>query len=260
VDASGKYLFGAHYGEGEVSVWKINAERQCTGEVSDQHKTATHAHFITTDPTNRFVYVPHTQSNAIFQFAFDAEGGKLTPLDPPLAMGPDSEHQYHQPRHYAHHPTLAMGFTANERGGGISSWKFDSLTGQLSLQKTLSTLPLGWEGNTFAADIKLTPNGRFAYVSNRDGRKLEADKPYGDSLASFAIDLTTGDMQPIGHTTTARFPRSFCIDTSGNFIYVACELSHQLEAFRVDQNTGTLEKIATYATGKTPIWVLSWND
>lgn len=256
VDATGKILLGAHYGEGKVSAWKIDANRHCTGELTDDHTTAEQAHFIATDPSNRFVYVPHTKSNTVYQFAFDAAKGKLTPLDPPFAKGPDEDHQYHAPRHYAHHPTLPMGFTANERGGGISSWKFDDKTGKLTLHETLSALPPGWQGATFAADIHITPNGRFAYVSNRDGRKLEAGERHGDTLAAFEIDLKTGKMKSAGHFLTERFPRSFCIDKTGHFLFAAGELSDKLAAYRIDQDTGALERVRTYETGKTPIWVL----
>lgn len=146
VDASGKNLLGAHFGDGAVSVWQIDAQRRCTGEQTDEHTTAKHAHFITTDPSNRYVYAPHTEPNAVFQFALDPEKGTLIPLDPPFAPGPDVDHEYHGPRHYAHHPTLHMGFTANERGGGISSWNFDDENGRLSLLETLSSLPADWEG------------------------------------------------------------------------------------------------------------------
>lgn len=255
VDASGKNLLGAHFGDGAVSVWQIDAQRRCTGEQTDEHTTAKHAHFITTDPSNRYVYAPHTEPNAVFQFALDPEKGTLIPLDPPFAPGPDVDHEYHGPRHYAHHPTLHMGFTANERGGGISSWNFDDENGRLSLLETLSSLPADWEGGGAAADIHITPNGRFAYVSNRDGRRMEKGEPHGDTLAGFEIDLKTGGMKSVGHFPTGRFPRSFCIDTTGKFIFVACELDHELEVYRVNQETGTLKRIGSYETGKTPIWV-----
>ncbi|MDZ4740967.1 MAG: beta-propeller fold lactonase family protein [Alphaproteobacteria bacterium] len=260
VDATGKTLLGAHYGEGKVSAWKIDANRHCTGELIDDHTTAEQAHFITTDPSNRFVYVPHTKSNTVYQFAFDAAKGKLTPLDPPFAKGPDEDHQYHAPRHYAHHPTLPMAFTANERGGGISSWKFDDKTGRLTLSQTLSALPPDWKGESYAADIHITPNGRFAYVSNRDGRKLNAGEPHGDTLAAFEIDLKTGKLKSAGHYATERFPRSFCIDKAGHFLFAAGELNDRLAVYRIDQNTGALERIGTYDTGKTPIWVTCWNE
>lgn len=260
VDATGKNLLGAHYGEGKVSVWKIDSNRHCTGELTDDHTTGEKAHFITTDPSNRFAYVPHTGANAVYQFRLDAEAGKLIPLEPPFVAGPPEGNEDNQPRHYAHHPTLSMGFTSNERGGGISSWKFDEKTGVLSLQETLSTLPADWEGGSAAADIQITPNGRFVYVSNRDTRKLEKDAARGDTLAGFEIDLKTGKLKLIGQFPTVYFPRSFCIDTTGNFLFAAGQLGNQLAAYRIDQETGALERIGTYETGDNPIWVMCWGE
>ena len=153
-----------------------------------------------------------------------------------------------------------MGFTVNERGGGISSWNFDAKTGRLTLLETLSSLPPNWEGNSFAADIHITPNGRFAYVSNRDGRKETPGKPNGDTLAAFEIDLKTGTMKLVGHYATERFPRSFCIDKTGHFLFAAGELSDKLAAYRINQKTGSLAPIGTYKTGKTPIWVTCWGQ
>ncbi len=260
VDATNRCLLGAHYGDGAVTVWKIDDERRCTGEVTDHHKTEKTAHFITTDPGNRFVYVPHTSPNAIYQFSLDPEKGLLSPLDPPSVSGPDEDHQYHQPRHYAHHPTLAMGFSSNERGGGISSWKFDASTGRLTLAETLSALPPDWEGNSAAADVHITPDGRFVYVSNRDTRKLEDGAPTKDTIAAFSIAPETGKLSLVGHYATEHFPRSFCIDTTGNFVYVAGQRTNQLAAYRIDRETGALERIGTYPTGKSPIWVMCWSE
>ena len=119
VDASGKNLLAAHYKEGKVSVWRIDEKYRCTGELTDDHSTTPRAHFITTDPSNRFAYVPHTAPNVVFQFTLDPDKGKLKPHKPPSVNGPDKENRYHEPRQYAHHSTLPMGYTSNERGGGI---------------------------------------------------------------------------------------------------------------------------------------------
>lgn len=260
VDGTGKNLLGAHYGEGKVSVWKINDDRICTGELLDDQSTGERAHFIVTDPGNRFVYVPHTLPNSVFQFAFNADTGKLAPLDPPFAKGPDADHQYHEPRHYAHHPTLPMGYTSNEHGGGISSWDFNTKTGVLTLKQTLSSLPPNWEGGSAAADIHITPNGRFVYVSNRDTRTRDSKTPPGDTLAGFEIDLKTGDLRPIGHFPVENHPRSFCIDTTGNFLYAAGQLSNKLAAYRIAPESGQLARIGTYETGETPIWIMCWSE
>lgn len=255
VSRDGMVLLAAHYGPGDVTTYRIT-DGICTGELLDHKVTDKTAHCIELDPSGKFVFVPHTSPNKVYQFRLNSKTGKLTPNEPPFLAGPDEGHLYHQPRHYAHHPTLDMGFTSNERGGGISSWKFDAERGTLKLKQTLSTLPPDFEGNSAAADIKITPDGRFAYVSNRDVTKREGGKPAQDTLAGFSIDQQTGEMKLIGYFPTARFPRAFCIDLSGKFIYAAGQRSDQLIVYSIDQKTGVLKHKTTYETGGTPIWVM----
>ncbi len=254
-DKTGTVLLAAHYGPGEVTAYRIK-DGICTSEMTYLQKTAATAHCIEIDPSGKFVYVPHTSPNKVFQFGLDVKSGKLNPLDPPSVSGPDEDHSYHQPRHYAHHPTLNMAYTSNERGGGISAWEFDPKTGRLKLVQTLSALPPDFKGNSAAADINITPNGRFAYVSNRDVNKYDDPKQAKDTLAGFSIDPKTGRMTLIGHYPTVNFPRSFTIDVLGQFVYAAGQRSHNLAAYRINQKTGALDRITTYDCGEGPIWVM----
>lgn len=254
-DKSGRYLLAAHYGAGEVTVYRI-VDGVCTDEMLDQKKTDSTAHCIEIDPSGQFVFVPHTKPNSVYQFRLDSETGKLTPNDPPFAKGPDEDHKYHAPRHYAHHPKLNIAYTSNEAGGGITAWKFDPRRGTLRRMQTLSTLPPDYEGGSAAADIRLTPDHRFAYVSNRDVTKRGAGEPTRDTLAGVALDPKTGRMTLIGYFPTAHFPRSFCIDLTGRFAYSAGQQSATLFAYRIDRKTGKLDHFATYETGDVPIWVM----
>ena len=251
----GSVLLAAHYGPGDVTTYRI-ADGICTGELLDHKVTDKTAHCIEIDPSGDFVLVPHTLPNKVYQFRLNSKTGQLTPNDPPFVEGPDEDHLYHQPRHYAHHPTLKMAFTSNERGGGISSWNFDASKGTLTLKQTLSTLPSDFEGNSAAADINITPDGRFAYVSNRDVTKREDGEPSQDTLAGFSIDQKTGDMKLIGYFPTARFPRAYCIDVNGKFLYAAGQRSAELFAYSINQKTGSLKHTGTYKTGGSPIWVM----
>jgi 6-phosphogluconolactonase len=253
-DKSGRYLLAAHYGEGDVTVYRI-VDGVCTSELLDHHVTERTAHCIELDPSGQFAFVPHTSPNKVYQFRLDASTGKLIPNSPPFVEGPDTEHKYHEPRHYRHHPSLPMGYTSNENGGGISAWAFNPETGTLALKQTLSSLPPGFEGRSAGADIQITPDGRFAYVSNRDLTD-RGGAPMQDTLAGFALDPQTGAMQLIGHFPTAWFPRSICIDLDGKFVYAAGQRSSTLFAYSIDPQTGRLEHIETYETGKTPIWVM----
>jgi 6-phosphogluconolactonase len=260
VDNTGHNLLGAHYGEGMVSVWKIDEKHRCTGKLTDGLTTAPRAHFISTDPSNQFAYVPHTAPNAVYQFRLDAGKGKLLPLDPPFVEGPDKDHQYHEPRHYAHHPTLSKVYTSNERGGGISLWNFNSKTGQLKLEQTICTLPRGYDGNGAGADIHITPNGRFVYMSNRDNTRGEEEIQRRDTIAGYRIDPKTGLLSYIDNFPTEHAPRAFCIDRTGNFLFVAGQHVNKLAAYRIDPKSGRLQRIGTYPTGENPIWVTCWAE
>lgn len=254
-DKSGKFLLAAHYGPGEITMYRI-ANGICTDEMLDYHKTEQTAHCIEVDPSGKYVFVPHTTPNKVYQFKLDTRTGKLVPNKRPFARGPDVDHLYHQPRHYVHHPTLKMAFTSNERGGGISSWKFNDHQGTLKLVETLSTLPPKYEGNSAAADIHITPNGQFAYVSNRDITERPENTAMKDTLTAVSIDLENGKMKIVGHYATGRHPRSFCIDLTGNFIFSAGQRSANLFAYRINQKTGALKHLKTYPTGRVPIWVM----
>jgi len=257
-DKAGGNLLAAHYGAGDVTVYRIK-DGICTDELLDHKKTERTAHCIEIDPSGRFVFVPHTAPNKVYQFRLDAQTGTLTPNDPPFATGPDADHKYHEPRHYAHHPKLDIAYTSNENGGGITAWKFSPENGTLSKIQTLSTLPPDFEGRSAAADIKITPDGRFAYVSNRHITKRKDDGPTKDTLAGVSLDPQTGEMELIGYFPTAHVPRSFCIDVTGQFVYAAGQNTARLFAYRIDQETGQLAKFADYETGDVPIWVMCAN-
>lgn len=254
-DLENKNLLAAHYGDGDVTVYRIK-DGVCTGELTCHIETERTAHCIELDPSGKFAYVPHTAPNKLYQFQLDADAGKLTALDPPFLDGPDTEHRYHEPRHYKHHPTLKMGFTSNENGGGITAWHYDAKTGKLTRGKTLCTLPEGTTHTSHAADIQITPDGRFAFVGNRDTTKRADGDEYKDNICSVAIDTKTGDMKIVGHVKAGRFPRPTCIDVSGKFFFAAGQRSDDLYAYRINQDTGALEHLKTYETAGTPIWVM----
>lgn len=254
-DKTGRYLLAAHYGAGDVTMYRIK-DGVCTNELLSHHTTEKTAHCIEMDPSGKFAFVPHTSPNKVYQFKLDTSAGKLTPNDPPFVSGPDEDHDYHQPRHFAFHPSLQMAYTSNERGGGISAWKFDPATGTLKLTQTLSTLPPDFEGKSAAADIRITSDGRFAYVSNRDLTSSKDPKDWQDTLAAVSLNLKTGAMKIVGHFPTSHFPRSICIDDGDQFLYAAGQKSSTLFAYRIDAKSGKLKLIAIYETGGVPIWAM----
>lgn len=240
-DRAGRYLLSASYASGLVAVHAIAADGTLSKQPLQTIETARNAHCIQPDPKNRFVFVPHTGPNAVFQFRFEAQTGTLSPNQPPQVEAPQGS----EPRHLVFHPRLPLVYCVNERGSSVTAYAFDEQTGTLTPGRTVSTLPKGFAGSNSCAEIALTPDVRFLYASNRGH----------DSLAGFAVDEKTGELTPLGQFTTEKTPRSFGIDPGGRFVYAAGQGSGKLAAYRVDPQSGALERFATYALGKEPAWV-----
>src|SRR5262249_30713876 len=72
--SKGKFVLSAYYQGGHVAVHPIGEDGSVGGAPIEWLATATGAHAMQTDPTNRYAFVPHIAGNgpnAIFQFTFD---------------------------------------------------------------------------------------------------------------------------------------------------------------------------------------------
>lgn len=248
VSPAGRFLLAAHYGGGFTTVFKLD-KGLFTGTPSDRAHTTRAAHSVEFDPTGRFAFVPHTTPNRIYQYRFNPKLGELLPNDPPFVAGPEQELRS-QPRHLRFHPKLPIAYTSNERGGGISAWTI-AKDGTLTLLQTLSALPKSFTGEGAAAEIRLSPDGRFAYVSNRDKSKEAKGQ---DSIASFALDAQ-GRLSSLGTVPTSRFPRSFNLAGEGRYLYAAGQRDDQLACYRVGEDGRPVE-FERRQVGARPSWVL----
>ncbi len=257
-DRTGRYLLCAYYQGGYAAVYPIAADGTVGATPVDKHETAIGAHAISTDPSNRFAFVPHIARiqdnvleppkdnpgpNMIVQFKFDAQSGRLTPnspfrLEPSERLGP---------RHYTFHPSLDVVYFSNEQGCSVTRYRLDRATGTLSAAQTISTLPDGYTARNTCSQIHLTPSGRFLYVGNRGH----------NSIAGFAADPATGHLTLVGQVPTEAVPSAFCLDPSGHFLFAAGTASGRLAAYRINGETGALTPLATLAVGQRPAAVLA---
>jgi len=66
---------------------------------------------------------------------------------------------------------------------------------------------------------------------------------YENSISIFSIDTIKGDLTLIGHQLTyGDHPRNFTIDSSGNYLLVANQLTNNIIVFKRDIKTGLLYK------------------
>jgi 6-phosphogluconolactonase len=242
-DGTGRFLLSAYYGAGKITVHAIGADGAVQEGVHQSISTEPKAHCVIPDRSNRYAFLPHVgESNAIYQFTFDEDAGKLTPNAVPTVPGGEGQ----GPRHYCFHPTKDYVFTSDEQGCSATAYNFDTSTGRLSPIHTVSTLPDDFNENNSCAQIHITPDGKFLYVTNRGH----------DSIAGFSIDDATGRLTAIGQQPTEPTPRVFNIDLTGNFLYAGGQGSGKLASYRIDPQTGALQPLETYTVGDNPMWVL----
>jgi 6-phosphogluconolactonase len=240
-DRSGKFLLSASYGGNKVTVNPIGPD----GVVQPAQQIMTtqpNAHCIVVDPSNRYVLHTSLGGDLVYQEKFDAKTGKLTPNDPPSV----SVKAKAGPRHLVFSPSKKFVYLLNELDASIYVFPWDAKTGTLGKEVQVTTsLPRGFEGKPWAADIHLTPDGKFLYASERTT----------STIAAFGVDPKTGLLTPIDSYPTEKQPRGFSIDQTGRYLLSVGQLSNSMTSYAVDKATGKLTKLKEYPTGKNPNWV-----
>jgi len=95
----------------------------------------------------------------------------------------------------------------------------------------VSTLAEDFEGESFCADIHVSPDGKFVYGSNRGE----------NTIVIFNRDQHTGQLTLVGRESVhGEWPRNFTIDPTGKFLLVANQNSNNISVFKRDQELGTL--------------------
>lgn len=197
-----------------------------------------HAHMIQPDPAGRFVISADLGLDRLHQWRFDAATGALAPNDPPFVALPPGD----GPRHFVFHPNGRWLFSLQEEGSTLVRFDYDSATGRLTPRQTISSLPPGYAGSSFASGILVARDGRFVYAANR----------LLNSIAWFAV-AADGTLTRAGEEwTRGDYPRSFAFDPTGRFLYACNQRSDHVAVFRVDARSGRLEFTGHWAPVGNP--------
>ncbi len=238
-DRTGRFLLCAYYVSNKVTVHEIAANG--LGDLVQTVPTAEKAHGLALDRSNRFLFVPHTGANRIYQFQF--RDGRMSPNDPAFVGTPAIDH----PRHVTLHPTDRWAYVNNEAGDSLATYEMDDASGVLKRIQLLSTLPEDFDGSrNSTARCEMTPDGRFVYVANRGH----------DSIACFSIDQASGRLTSLGQVATEKTPRSFTIESRGRFMYVAGQDSGKIATYRIQPN-GLLRLLSLTPSGPVSWWVIA---
>lgn len=252
VDAEGRNVVVANYTSGSVGVLPVASDgsvrpatsvRQLTGSGPNKGRQAgPHAHGVFFDPSKRFLLTADLGSDRILVERYDPATGTSEPGGPgSVSLEPGSG-----PRHLAWHPSGRALYVLSELLSTVSAFHWNAASGSLSSFQRISSLPSGYSGTNTAAEIAVSPDGRFVYASNRGD----------DALTVFSADAGR-KLAFVGRVPTGgRTPRHFAIDPSGRWLIAANQGSSSVVVFRLDPATGVPAPVGAPIAVPEPVCIL----
>lgn len=226
----GRMLLAACYSSGSLAVLALDIDGKIKTFVQKiQHRGSgpnqkrqekAHIHSTTSIPGSQMFLVADLGLDQVWGYEYEPEKGAFRNGAPVLRCAPGAG-----PRHMAFHPNLPIVYLTNELDSSVTACYWDRSTGTLEASQTLSTLPANFSEENTVADIHITPDGKWMYVSNRGHH----------SLAAFQIDPCRGDMRSVGfYPCGGKVPRNFAISPDGRFVLVANQFSENVVVFRIE--------------------------
>ena len=251
VDNIGRFLLSVSYTGAKIVVNPIESNGLVQAEPIQIIPTGPKPHSILVDQSNRFVYVPHLGNDQIKQFLFNASNGTLIPNDPDVVYTKDDS----GPRHFVFSPNNKFIYVSNELDGTVYSYEMNNQTGALTEIQRISVFPPPTMNNELSsdsqdttikiADIHITPDGKWLYVSERAT----------NTITAFSVDDNTGNLTYIESYDTEEIPRGFNIDPNGNFVIVAGQKSDHVAVHAINPETGELKLLDRFESGNEPNWI-----
>lgn len=229
--SSGPYLYASGYAGGTLTGLEAADGRVCFfrefqgGGPNVLRQDKAHIHSAQPSPDGSRLLVADLGSDRLYQFVRDSQGGLAPDQGQPwVKAGPGQG-----PRHFAFHPNGSWLYLVTELDRSLLVFRYEEnrleQAGEYSLREE------GDPDDSLAADIHLSPDGRFLYVSVRGP----------GCLCGFEVLEDGGRLKPLGRFPTGGWcPRSFAISPDGRYVAAANQEPGTLVLFPREESTGRL--------------------
>lgn len=247
VDDKKKTVFVGTYSSGTLSAVHINEDGSLNPDIQTMtHKGSSvnkdrqdkaHVHAAVLSPDNRYLFVPDLGTDKVNIYSIDA--AKPQPL---AAAGEALVKPGSGPRHLTFHPDGKFAYLIQELDASVTA--FDYKDGKLNAKQSVTLLSSDYKGSVGAADIHVSPDGKFLYGSNRGD---------ANEITIYSI-AKNGELTYAGRQSTlGKSPRNFVIDPTGTFLLAANQNSNNVLIFKRDQKTGLLTDTGKKITVEKPV-------
>lgn len=230
------YVLAANYTGGSVALFKLegNGKLDLASDVKQHHgggpvknrQEGPHVHSAFIEPGTDRIFVADLGTDAVSVYHLDKNKPQLVPdAMPEIKLKPGSG-----PRHLAFHPKKKFLYVANELSNSVAVISLNN-DGSYTTIETIPAIPLDYKKSNTCADIHISNDGRFLYVSNRGL----------NSIAIFAVNQDNGKLTVIAQEPTkGQNPRNFTLSPDENYLLVANQTTQNIVSFKRDKNTGKL--------------------
>lgn len=230
-----KNVITANYSSGSISVLGINKDGsigevkqvvQHTGKsINAKRQEAPHAHMVYFSPNKKYVLANDLGTDKVYVYQYNPNSAtEVLTLKSSIEVKPGSG-----PRHLIFSKDGKYVYVLQELDGTITS--FNYANGILVKVSETTVVASDFKGDIGAADIHISPDGKFLYATNRGT---------ANDISAFKI-LKKGKLEFVQRTSTmGKGPRNFNMDPTGNFLLVGNQYTNEIVIFKRDKKTGIL--------------------
>lgn len=254
-DKQGRFLLGASYDGDVVHVYRLAKDGAVIAPPVGSYKTGHAAHSVIVDDAGKTAYVGNLGTDRVLQLSL-SKAGELSAL----ANGYVKTAAENGPRHSVLSPDQHYLYNIGEMGGVITQFRRDAQGELFKVSETPNAVaaeyklqqgrerPPGYSDSTpriWSADIHLTPDGRFLYVSERTS----------STITGYRVNRGDGKLTLIGSWPVEKQPRSFAITANSRWLIASGEKSHVIGSYAIDDESGALKRVSEAPAGGDANWV-----
>lgn len=254
LDGPSMTLLAVNYGGGSLATIPVHPDgtlgevtslTQFAGSGPHRRQGSPHPHGVSVDPSRKWVLVTDLGADRIWVLPFDGKARKVGAFDP-AAQEHYATAAGAGPRHMAYHPNGRFIYVVEELTAMVDTFGWNSSTGLLTKLQSLSTDDPSYKGDKSAAEVVVSKDGRFVYVTNR-----------GDHMiVVHSVDQDSGVLTQVQRISSGGpWPWHFAIHPGGKWMLVANRDASAINLFSIDRQTGKLTNTGKSLSTPTPVHV-----
>jgi len=235
ITADDKNVIVGNYSGGSIAVFGRNADgslttvkqviRHAGKSIDPKRQESAHVHLVQFTPDKKYVVSNDLGEDMIYIYTYNPASKTevltlKTAYKTPAGTGP---------RHLSFAPNGKFAYLTHEFNGSITAFTYAD--GKLNQIQRIGTTPKDFKGRVDAADIHVSPDGKFLYQSNRgDANTISVFEIFPTGRLAFKSRVST---LGIG-------PRNFAIAPNGRFLLVGNQKNDEVVIFKINKISGAL--------------------